>query len=101
MVASRADVQVRFQYGACLNRGASGTLHRGRDRRFAPKHDSLLPGIKCKQRAIRRKPTLRLSQVRQASLDENLNTVMIGLGSAVNGMRCLALKHKKTHNLRN
>src|SRR5579862_2444293 len=44
MIASRADVEVRFQRATRVNRAATGTLRRGRNGDFASEHDSLLPG---------------------------------------------------------
>jgi hypothetical protein len=76
MIASRADVEVRFQSGPGVDRAALGTLHRGRDGDFASGHDSLLPDDTRKLIAGGRKATLQLSQVRYLTLDEKMVTVM-------------------------
>jgi hypothetical protein len=80
MIASRADVEVRFDGGPGVNRATSGTLHRGRDRDFTSEHDSLLPGNARNLRADERNKTTQLSQVRRPPLDEKMVTVIIELG---------------------
>ena len=80
MIASRAYVEVRFQSGPRMNRGASGTLHRGRDGDFTSEHDFLLPDNTRNMRANERKTTIRLSQVQHSPLDEKLVNVIIESG---------------------
>jgi hypothetical protein len=44
MIASWADVEVRFQSGTRMGAAASGTLRRRKGGYFASEHDFLLPG---------------------------------------------------------
>ena len=80
MIASRADVEVRFQRGPRVNRAATGTLRRGRDGDFTSEHDSLLPG---NDRNLKPTSGSRPSNYRRFGtlpLDEKLVTVIIELG---------------------
>jgi len=100
MIAARADVEVRCQNSPRMNRGATGTLHRGRDGDFTSQHDFLLPGNTRNLRANERKTTNRLSQVRHSPLDEKFVNVMIEGGRRQAKQRFIAFNRKKGGNLR-
>ena len=100
MIASRADVEIRFQSGSRVNRGTTWTLHRGRDGDFTSQHDSLLPGNTRNMRAKERKAAIRLSQVRHPSLDEKLVNVMIESGMRQANQDFIPFNRKKGRNLK-
>jgi hypothetical protein len=100
MIASRADIEIRFQSGSRVNRGTTWTLHRGRDGDFTSQHDSLLPGNTRNVRAKERKAANRLSQVRHPPLDEKLVNVMIESGMRRANQGFIPFNRKKGRNLK-
>lgn len=99
MVATRADVEICFQDGPLVNRGASGTLQGRRDRDFTSQHDFLLPGNDRDLRASERKTTVQLSQVPHPRLDEKLVTVIIELGRRAEHRGLVPFNYKKGQDL--
>jgi hypothetical protein len=99
MIASRANVEIRFQRGPCVNRAATGTLQRGRDGDFASQHDFLLPGIDRNLRANEQKTTIRLSQVPHPPLNEKSVTVIIELGRRPAKRGIVTFKYKMRQDL--
>jgi hypothetical protein len=99
MVASRTDVEVRFQRSPCEDLGATGTLQGSGDGDFTSQHDFPSPWYRPYSEANERKMTLRLSQVRAQSLDEKLAPVITKSGRRPGGAELAGRSNKQGKDL--